>query len=165
MRVNPVKYLFIDGAYLRKLCQDYGNSIFGSEIEFNFSRFSSHYKRTFYYDCEPPRRKSESIEDYLIRVDKFRKWINVIRKHQGFHAYVGTTKGQEGKVKQKQVDVKIAVDMLSHSYRKNMDEVYLLAGDLDFKPVVDEVVSSGMYITLIYHPRHVSEELMCSPDN
>jgi uncharacterized LabA/DUF88 family protein len=43
------------------------------------------------------------------------------------------------KRQQKEVDVLLAVDMLTRSFYKNMTKAVLLAGDRDFKPVVEVV--------------------------
>ncbi|MBD2254416.1 NYN domain-containing protein [Nostoc parmelioides] len=58
---------------------------------------------------------------------------------------VNSAKRPTGKAKkeQKEIDIMIAVDMLTHSFQKNMDEATLLAGDLDFKPLIDALVLNG----------------------
>lgn len=61
--------------------------------------------------------------------------------------------------------MKIAVDMLTHSYRRNMHQATLLAGDLDFKPIVDALVQDGMYVELWYYPKSTSKELIYSADS
>ena len=48
-----------------------------------------------------------------------------MRDVEGFHVVEGFTFGR----RQKGVDVNIAVDMLMHTVRNNMDRAYLLAGD------------------------------------
>jgi len=59
----------------------------------------------------------------------------------------------------------IAVDMLRHSFRKNMDKATLLTGDLDFKHLLDALVLEGMYTTLWYDPRITSKELLYAADS
>jgi hypothetical protein len=82
----------------------------------------------------------------------------------GFHVYEGTIKGEGGRVRQKKVDTMIAIDMLTHSFRGNMDKVTLLTGDLDFKPLIDALIQQGMYVTLWYYPLEASEELIYAAD-
>ena len=36
----------------------------------------------------------------------------------------------------------IAVDMLTHPFDRNMERATLLAGDLDFKPLLDALVNN-----------------------
>ena len=39
------------------------------------------------------------------------------------------------KLRQKKVDVLLAVEALDHAFRGNMSRAYLIAGDLDFAPL------------------------------
>jgi hypothetical protein len=68
------------------------------------------------------------------------------------------------KTRQKGVDVAIAVDMLTHSYRKNIGRATLFAGDLDFLPLVEALVQDGMYVTLWYCRERTSKELIDAVD-
>jgi hypothetical protein len=58
----------------------------------------------------------------------------------------------------------IAVEMLTHSFRRNMHEATLLTGDLDFKPLIDALVQEGMFVTLWYPPGTTSKELIAAAD-
>lgn len=59
----------------------------------------------------------------------------------------------------------IAVDMLTHSFRKNMDEATLLTSDLDFKPLIDALVQDGMYVSLWYSKGKTNYELVDAADS
>ena len=59
----------------------------------------------------------------------------------------------------------LTVDMLTHSFRKNMHQATLLTGDNDFKPLIDALVQDGMFITLWYPANETSAELMQAADN
>jgi hypothetical protein len=63
------------------------------------------------------------------------------------------------------VDVLLAVDMLTHTFRGNCDHVSLLTGDLDFKPVVDAVVQLGAKVEIWYERTTASEELLAAADS
>lgn len=58
----------------------------------------------------------------------------------------------------------IAVDMLNHSFRKNMSQATLLTADLDFKPLIDALVDNGMYVNLWYPINKTNIELIQSAD-
>ena len=45
--------------------------------------------------------------------------------------------------KAKGVDIQITVDILNHVYRDNVDAIWLLSGDGDYLPVVEEVLRCG----------------------
>ncbi len=67
-------------------------------------------------------------------------------------------------MRQKQVDVQIAVDMLTHSYRGNMHRAAFVAGDLDFKPLVEAVVRDGMFIEIWFEKSSASTDLLDAAD-
>jgi hypothetical protein len=64
----------------------------------------------------------------------------------------------------KKVDVMLTVDMLTHTFRRNMHKATLLTGDNDFKPLIDALVQDGMFISLLYPPDETSKELMQAAD-
>jgi len=68
------------------------------------------------------------------------------------------------RARQKEVDILIAVDMLTHSYRRNMNRVTLLAGDQDFRPLVDALVRDGMFVELCFEPKSASTDLADTAD-
>lgn len=46
----------------------------------------------------------------------------------------------------KGVDIQMTLDILSNLYRNNVDTVYLVSGDGDFKPVIDECIRFGKHV-------------------
>jgi uncharacterized LabA/DUF88 family protein len=68
-------------------------------------------------------------------------------------------------VEQKEVDILIAVDMLTHSFQRNMHEVAFLTSDLDFRPLIEAVIREGMYIQLWYPKGKTNEELIYAADS
>lgn len=163
---EATRYLFVDGAYLRGLLEDISARYFsGAPLDLDFARLSSGFKKTFFYDCLPGRRQAESEDEYQKRVVSQQTMFEKLRSIPAWHVYEGTVRGESGRLRQKQIDTMMAVDMLAHSYRKNASEVTLLAGDLDFKPVLDALVQDGMYVVLWYDKKHASRELIESADN
>ena len=72
--------------------------------------------------------------------------------------------GSGSRARQKQVDVQIAVDLLTHSYRKNMHGAAFIAGDQDFKPLVEAVVRDGMFIEIWFEESSASRDLLDAAD-
>ena len=163
MSARNTSYMFIDGGYLRGLSKIGGDLFEVDALPFDLSRVAGGHKRVFYYDCEPPQR-NKSDKEHRKAVDEFYEFIDDINSLKGFHTFVGKTKGSGRSVRQKEIDVKITVDLLSHAYRRTMDRVILLAGDQDFKPLVNEVVRSGMYITVLCFKNNSSKDLRSSAD-
>ena len=42
----------------------------------------------------------------------------------------------------------MTVDILTHVYQNNLDAVYLISGDGDYKPVIETVVRNGKHLYL-----------------
>jgi len=80
---------------------------------------------------------------------------------------LGTLTGRRRRHKeprQKEVDVLLAVDMLTHGFNKNMTRAALLAGDLDFRPVVEALVRAGIFVEVWYEKRSGSKYLFWAAD-
>ena len=56
----------------------------------------------------------------------------------------------------KQVDISLSVDMLAHASRKNYDVAVLVAGDEDYTPLVDAVMSEGRRVCLWFLEKGLS---------
>lgn len=50
---------------------------------------------------------------------------------------------KEKQSKAKGVDITITIDILSHVYKNSIDVVYLLTGDGDYLPLIEEIIKSG----------------------
>ena len=46
----------------------------------------------------------------------------------------------------KGVDIQMTLDILSNVYQNNLDTVYLVSGDGDFKPVIGECIRFGKHV-------------------
>lgn len=163
--VRPIEYLFVDGAYLRGHLEEWSRDFFaGGRMDLDFAQFARGFQKTFYYDCLPPKHKGEAQEAYAERIRPQQKSFDALKEIPGFHVYEGTSSGTGAKARQKQVDIMIAVHMLSHTIRHNMSRAMLVAGDLDFKPLIDALIQEGMYVTLWCNRRSTSRELEYAAD-
>jgi uncharacterized LabA/DUF88 family protein len=161
-----VQYLFVDGGYLRGVLKEKSERYFSSEeILLDYGRFLRGYKKTFYYDCLPAKKTGETMQDYENRVAQRIEFYNSLRALNGFHVFLGSTSGEGGKARQKGVDIMIAVHMMTHSFRDNMENTTLLTGDLDFKPLIDALVQDGMDVTLWFDSASTSKELVYAADS
>lgn len=158
-------YLFVDAGYIKKCIEIFGKTYFDdSQIRIDYEKMSSGFEKIFYYDCPVYKKESESKENFQKRKSKQEEEFNELRTIDGFHVYEGTTKGRGKKVRQKQVDIMITVQMLMHTIRKNMNKCTLIAGDLDFKPLVDALVQEGMFVTIWSEKKSVSKDLIYASD-
>jgi len=160
------KYLFIDGAYLREVIADFGKYWFETaNVPFQYAALAYGHTKVFYYDCLPVQRSSESQEDFEFRLAAQEKFFQDLRSLHGWHVLQGILKrARKEKATQKEIDVMIAVDMLTHTYRRNMSELTFIAGDQDFLPLVEALVREGMFVTLFYERESGSRELINAAD-
>src|SRR5208337_3408836 len=63
-----------------------------------------------------------------------------------------------------EVDILLAVEMLDHAFRKNMSSAAIVAGDLDFAPLIDSLVRLGTWVDVLYDPRSIASGLLASAD-
>jgi uncharacterized LabA/DUF88 family protein len=164
----PTKYVFIDGAYLSAFAAKKGQDWFGRSADIDYELLGKQLNgvRTFYYDCLPARSEDrESEPDFQRRLNERQEFFDSLRRLPGWHVSEGLAKWRKRKgTTQKEVDILIAVDMLTHTHRKNMEEITFIAGDLDFRPLVEAIVREGMYINLKYGLGSIAEELLDAVD-
>jgi uncharacterized LabA/DUF88 family protein len=160
------RYLFIDGGYLDKILGKIGSEFWDTEnLEIDYSKLRNGFNKVFYYNCLPCKRNGETDFDFQKRIKTREDFHNGLKLLDSFHVFEGVTFGRKSEIRQKAVDIMIAVDMLRHSYRKNMDKTSLLTGDLDFKPLLDALVLEGMHTSILYSKESISKELLYSADS
>lgn len=149
---NGIEYLFIDAAYLNFRLKTWSKYFNEEKIDIDFYTFTKAYDKVFYYDgvSDDDANKNNSL--------------NCLREIPNFHVLTGTIKGEGKKKRQKQVDILIAVNMLMHTIRKNMNHCTLLAGDEDFKPLIDALIQEGMNVTIWADKASASKNLLYSAD-
>jgi len=163
---KEVKYLFIDGACLDDILTRIGKEFFnGEKIELRYERLAEFYDKVFYYDALPHQKKGESNDTFNQRLSEKENFLNELKLLDKFHVYEGVVFERKEKLTQKAVDIMIAVDMLRHSFRRNMNRATLLTGDMDFKPLVDALIQEGMFTTILFDPRNTSKELLYASDS
>lgn len=161
-------YLFIDGAslhgYMATIAERHCNK---AVLELNLKALAAFpYDKTFYYDAVPTRNGDEDIAAYELRIAPKEAQLERFRSISGVHVYEGDARRRRrrGGLEQKMVDVKLAVDMLTHTFRRNMTRAALLTGDQDFVPLVDALVGEGMFVDLLYPPGETSQALINAAD-
>jgi len=170
MAFEPCAYLFVDGGYLRMVWQERMVPFVGEQVQISYPRLitcaSMYVRKVMYYDClDDIARDSEPEEEYRRRVERQEKVFNEIRSLDRYHVQLGTLRGTQRRRRQKEVDVLLTVDMLTNAFRQNFTTAVLLAGDLDFKPVVQNLVQNGTDVLVLWDARSGSEELAFAADS
>jgi uncharacterized LabA/DUF88 family protein len=161
------QYLFIDGGCLRQTISEIERNYANNErLDVDFAALTASFSKVFYYDALPSKHAQESDSDYKARLDAVITFHDRLGALDRFHVYEGDTRRSPSlrKQEQKKVDVMIAVDMLTHSFRRNMQQATLMTADLDFKPLLDALVMDGMFVTLWYPPNRTNADLVKSAD-
>lgn len=126
-------YLFVDGSNL------YGSQyeLFGPDKYLDFPKFvlqlessinTSFTKIYFYASYSPKKSKLTKKEAaYLKNEGLFYRSVKNTPKVEFFKGYRSKTSGKE-----KEVDVKLAVDMVDYAHRNKYHATYLISGDADF---------------------------------
>ncbi len=57
-------------------------------------------------------------------------------------------KKDQKSARRKGVDISITVDALNHVYQGNIDTIYLVTGDGDYKPLIEQIVRAGKQVYL-----------------
>ena len=163
-----MKYLFIDGQYLESAYKDIMQDFFGDdgEIDLTEVKNSTQASRVYYYHAlEDEVRHGETEQEMQERIQTAQERFDDIAALPNFHVRLGTLSGKAIKRKrQKQVDVQLAVDMLTHGFGRNMSQAVLLSGDLDFRPVIETLVNMGVNTNVWYEARSASKGLYRAAD-
>jgi uncharacterized LabA/DUF88 family protein len=132
MKSNKV-FLFIDGSNL------YGSqfALFGPDKILDFKDFikkteknlKEKYDRIYFYASYSPKpnKPTKKQKAYLKNEGLFYKNVRQTPKVEFFKGYRSPTSGKE-----KEVDVKLAVDMVDMAHRNEFQKMFLISGDADF---------------------------------
>lgn len=163
---KELHYLFIDGEQLRCAAKEVGMDWFGKPIDIDYRALQGHCQKAFYYDCLPARAAGADEAEHTAKVDAKLSFFNQLRSLPGWHVSEGIARHRKkSRQEQKEVDILIAVDMLTHTHRKNMHRLTFVSGDQDFAPLLEAVVRDGMYVELLYPEGHTSQDLIHFADH
>ena len=169
--------IFIDGAYLKNITQK-------SKIWADYQKLveAVHRKvsddtaepldllRTYYYDCLPWRGEDPTPGE-TERYNKSLKFFEALKHIPKFDVRLGRLQklGESGTgspiLKQKQVDLKIGLDIARLSLKARVSHIALVSGDSDFLPVVELAKEEGVAIWLFHGDREsYARELWIAAD-
>lgn len=157
-------YLYIDGGSLRSAMKKICRSLFQKEDAYFplIKGMASQFDKAFYYDAVPGRERDESHGDYDQRVEPYRARFDEIQALDKVHVALGKIVGKDRR--QKGVDVRLTVDMMTHAFRGIVGRATLFAGDADFIPLVKALVSEGLHVT-VWHPDQANADLRAAADS
>ncbi len=166
LQVSERTYVFIDGEYLRQRHREVMRDFFGvdGELELSPIMTQAHASRAYFYDAiDYTRRPDETEKASKARIVALEQFFSYVRSLSGFHVRPGSVRPGK-KREQKEVDVSLAVDMMEHGFNGSMSKAVLIAGDVDFRPVVEALVRHGVFVDVWYHANSFAQELPGAAD-
>lgn len=149
-------YLFIDGSNLYASQYTY----FGPDEYLDFPKFIDTLEQTlkltftkifFYTSYSPkPLKPTKKQVSYLTNEGLFYRSVKSQENLTFFKGYRSKTSGKE-----KEVDVKIAVDLVDMAWRKDYTQAYLMTGDADFLHALFAVEKQKKQVSLLCMANHV----------
>lgn len=156
--------IFIDGGYLRKLCNDYYKH---DRIDFKkladvlqkmYSTipgypFRLNLMRIYYYDAIVDKNEPE--------YDGQKKYFDSIIRLMWYTVRLGElVKSSKDEFRQKGVDILMAIDALNKAYQNHYDTGMFLMGDRDFIPLIEAVKNTGKKTICVFCRVHSSMDLV-----
>ena len=158
---QPTKFLFVDAASLNMRFADVQNDL--NEMRpLNKEKLFLPFDKIFYYDAIPTKRPKETNEDFEIRQAEKQKELSQIARIPNCHVRTGVARfdRRRGSLRQKAVDVYLAIEAFEHAIGNICDEIHLIASDVDFLPLCEALVRRGIKVHLYHDPFKTSEELI-----
>src|ERR1043165_6666288 len=127
---QPVRYLFVDAGHLKANFTDVMERWSGSNVDMDVASVRDIFQATkmFYYDSiDDVARPGETDSELQSRIRAQEAALREINSINNTHVRYGSITGRDRrKRRQKEVDILIAVDMMNHAIRSNMDHAVLL---------------------------------------
>lgn len=159
------QYLYVDAGYLDKALKSISEEYFEeTPLLVEPERLTTNFDKVFYYDCFPHMHKEETKEAYEARTKPKEEFFDQFRRTNSVLLRTGEIRGRGRNARQKGVDVNIAVEMLTAAHNRTVERMTLLAGDLDFYPLLEALVRQGIYVTVWCEEKSVSEDLLRAAD-
>ena len=155
---------FIDGGYIRHLCQDlFGNQKINYQklfwkIRESFSiclvgQFQIDLVRVYYYDAIVDKKHQQ--------YDIQKIYFDQVSKAPLFKIRLGKlVESSKEKPRQKGVDILMATDSLTKAFRNQYDTAIFMIGDSDFIPLIEAINDAGKKTICIYGPQNTSTDLI-----
>lgn len=144
------RYLFVDGSNLYagqyELFGPDGYLLFNRFIQNIETKLTLKFIKIFFYTSYSPKPAKPTVKqkNYLRNEALFYRCVKNTNHVLFFTGYRSKTSGKE-----KEVDVKLAVDIVDLSHRDRMDEVYLMSGDADFMHALFAANNTGKKVKLL----------------
>jgi len=110
--------------------------------------------RTYYYNA--PVNQEDDPELYKSQ----QRFFDGLKRMPDLQLRLGRLEKRNGVVKEKGVDIYLAVDMLRYAYNNIYDDAILVSSDGDFSEVVNAVKELGRHVEYAHFASGISKHLM-----
>lgn len=161
-------YVYIDAGHLRRFHLQKCEQWFGSpppplDLQAVRGHLAAH--KCFYYDClGDVQRKSETEADFKLRLQQQKDLLAAYQRTTNTQVRLGSLSGEGERVRQKKVDIMLAVDALSHAARGITRTAIIVTGDQDFTPQVEALVGLGLFVHVWGIQKETSSDLADAAD-
>jgi uncharacterized LabA/DUF88 family protein len=134
--------VLIDNWYLQK-------EVLGN-IPGQYEKFKLDYERFSDLLCRNINAERFRSYVYDVDIDSNKTIMASIRKRNSFETRLGKLQESDRGIKQKKVDILLAIDMIKLALKNKIQHIVLITGDGDFVPAVEYVKEEGVKV----HLRH-----------
>ena len=141
--------VFIDAGYLLKLLHD------DNKRKINFLKLSdmltagTNRIKTLYYDALPIPNNQQTRLMY----SKTQSFHSKLRSLKDFEVKLGRLKQINGRFVQKGVDMRLGIDLVQMSMKKQIERAIIITADSDFEYAIEKAQEAGAKVSLAYFPQ------------
>lgn len=139
--------IFIDAGYFLKLLKLRNKKVNFIKLSDELATGTKRVK-TLFYDSLPIQ--GTILGDSLYT--KACRFHNVLRHLKDFEVKLGKLHQINGKFIQKGVDMRLGIDLVQMSMKKQIDKAILITADSDFEYAVEKAQEAGVKVSLAYFP-------------
>jgi len=144
--------ILIDNGYFKRAMSilGAGGLDFEQFSEWLCKKVNAEWYRTYFYDCMPHQSSPPTLEERE-RTSKMNRFVYSLKKLPRFEIRLGNLiRLSTGEFKQKGVDIKLTIDLVRLSIRRDIQKAVLVACDSDFVPAVQEAKNEGILVFACY---------------
>lgn len=158
---EPTKFLFVDAASLNMRFKDVQKAL-NEKQSLNKARLFERFDKIFYYDAIPTKSPKETSEDFEKRQAEKQLELSQVARIPNCHVRTGVARfdRRRGSLRQKAVDVYLAIEAFEHAIGNICDEIHLIESDFDFLPLCEALVRRGIKVHLYHDPFKTSTDLI-----
>ncbi|MBE8954221.1 MAG: NYN domain-containing protein [Quinella sp. 2Q5] len=159
---------FIDGGYLQKILSSFSRPRINHTKLIELMKGRDQLLRAYYYDCRSLIREGHEQEDE-VRQSRQDKFFDYLQSLPQFECKFGMLKqyikpNGEFEFVQKQVDVLMAIDLVTLSAKHLITQAKIMTGDSDLIPAIQVVKNEGVVVELFYLNGSTTVELLKTTD-